>query len=135
MTARSTPIPHPAASIPPDMRGLGRFSPSVRPGAGDGKCHASRTLHDPRRSFFLSFLPDRVRTPAVGAAVRLPAPGRKIERAHSFCLPGDLISSPAQIARNLKPLSSAHDRLRFRMHGTTGTFEDVQKAFAKEANV
>jgi hypothetical protein len=103
-------------------------------GAGEREVPRVTNVHDPRRSFF-SFLPDCVRTPAVGAAARLPAPGRKIERAHSFCLPGDLISSPAQIARNLNPLSSAHDRLRFRQQRTTGTFEDVQKAFAKEANV
>jgi hypothetical protein len=45
------------------------------------------------------------------------------------------ISVPALVARELNSISSAHDRLRFRMHGTTGTFEDVQKAFAKEANV
>jgi transcriptional regulator with XRE-family HTH domain len=111
--------------------------PMNPPSAGGRRREVPRITNvaDPRRPFFLSFLPDRVRTPAVGAAVRLPAPGRKIERAHSFCLPGDLISSPAQIARNLKPLSSAHHRLRFRMHGTTGTFEDVQKDVAKEANV
>jgi hypothetical protein len=52
-----------------------------------------------------------------------------------FCLPRGHVSLPALVARNLKHLSSAHDRLRFRQHGTTGTFEDVQKAFAKEANV
>jgi hypothetical protein len=134
MTAGSFQFPILAACSPEGHEARPMNPPSA--GAGEREVPRVTNVHDPRRSFFLSFLPDRVRrTPAVGAAVRLPAPGRKIERAHSFCLPGDLISSPAQIARNLNPLSSAHDRLRFPQQRTTGTFEDVQKAFAKEANV
>jgi hypothetical protein len=46
----------------------------------------------------------------------------------------DLVSSPAQIACNLKPISSAHDRLRFRMHGTTRSAEREQNGFAVGAN-
>jgi hypothetical protein len=37
------------------------------------------------------------------------------------------ISSPALVACNLKPLSSAHHRLRFRQHGSTGELGDVPK--------
>jgi hypothetical protein len=80
--------------------------PMNPPSAGAGEREVPRVtnVHDPRRSFFLSFA-----------------------RGH--------ISVPALVAREPNSISSAHDRLRFRQHETTGTFEDVQKAFAKEANV
>jgi hypothetical protein len=81
--------------------------PMNPPSAGAGEREVPRVtnVHDPRRSFFL-------------------------------CFPRGHISVPALVAREiLNSISSAHHRLRFRQQGTTGTFEDVQKAFAKEANV
>lgn len=122
MTAFQFPIP-----VRPPPGGCGARPLFALRAAGGRRCAERITnVRNPRRSFF-SFLPDRVRTPAVGAAVRLPAPGRKIERA-LFCLPGDLVSSPAQIAREiLNSVSSAHHRLRFRQHGSTGELGDVPK--------
>jgi hypothetical protein len=103
MTARSSQFPIPRVYPPGYARARPLFALSAA-GAGEREVPRVTNVHDPRRSFFLSFA-----------------------RGH--------ISVPALVARELNSISSAHHRLRFRMHGTTGTFEDVQKAFAKEANV